>query len=58
MIRLIAALALVVTACDRDAPPAPSAAEAERLDEAENLLNDMGNEKGAEPFDPAPNSVD
>lgn len=38
--RLLALLTLLtLAACQRDAPPAPTAAEAARLDEAEAMLN-------------------
>jgi hypothetical protein len=46
---------LLVAGCDRDRPPAPTAAQHERLDEAEDMLNDMAaNEEGAAPEDTAP----
>ena len=32
---------LLLAACGDDRPPAPTAEEAERLDEAEAMLNDM-----------------
>ena len=42
---LLGSLALV--ACDRDEPPAPSAEQTERLNEAEDMLNDFAaNEEG------------
>lgn len=60
MLCLFALLAL--GGCDRDAPPAPSARQSARLDEAEDMLNDMGeatpaNEEGpgAKAPDPSAN---
>ena len=47
--------ALLLTACNReDRPEAPTAAESERLDEAEDMLNDLANEEGAAPEGTAP----
>lgn len=40
-------LLLTVAACNDDRPPAPTAEEAEQLDEVENLLNEeAAKEKG------------
>ncbi len=46
---------LLLAACNREerAEP-PTAAEAERLDEAEDMLNDLANEEGAAPEGTAP----
>lgn len=54
----IALILLVCTAgCDRDRPPAPTSDQHARLDEAEDMLNDMAeNEEGAVPEDTAPPS--
>ncbi len=42
---LLIATLLVVTACNReDQPEAPTRAEAERLNEAEEMLNELANE--------------
>lgn len=37
--------ALLLAACGDDRPPAPTAEESARLDEAEAMLNDMGQTK-------------
>ncbi len=48
-------LALMTAACDRDRPPAPTAEQANQLDEAEAMLNELGqNEEGAAPASTAP----
>jgi hypothetical protein len=57
--RVIACLLLLLTACDREEKPqAPTAAEAERLNEAEAMLNGLANEEGSatEAADPSINS--
>ena len=47
---LFIATLLVVTACDREEKPlAPTPAEAERLDEAEAMLNELANEEEPTP---------
>jgi hypothetical protein len=44
---LILALAVFVSACRDERPPAPSAEQARQLNEAENMLDNMAvNEKG------------
>ena len=44
---LLIATLLVVTACNReDQPEAPTPAEAERLNEAEEMLNELAKEEG------------
>jgi hypothetical protein len=49
--------ALMIAACDRDRPPAPSAEQANQLDEAEAMLNEMGeNKEGAAPAGTAPSN--
>jgi uncharacterized lipoprotein YajG len=41
---------LLLTACNREEQPqAPTPAEAERLNEAEEMLNELANEDGATP---------
>lgn len=40
----MAALALLLTACGDDRPPAPTVEENRQLDEAEAMLNEAGNE--------------
>ena len=48
-------LALCLVACDRDRPPAPTAEQSNQLDEAEAMLNELGqNEEGAAPTGTAP----
>jgi len=37
-------IALLLTACGEDRPPAPTAEENRQLDEAEAMLNEAGNE--------------
>ena len=37
-------IALLLTACGEDRPPAPTAEENRQLDEAEVMLNEAGNE--------------
>ena len=42
--------ALLLAACNREEQPqAPTAAEAERLNEAEEMLNELGKEEGPAP---------
>jgi hypothetical protein len=46
---------LLLTACRDDRPPAPTAEEANQLNEAENLLDaEAANEKGPENRSPGP----
>jgi len=45
---------MTLCACERDRPPAPTTAQAGELDEAENLLNQMDDVKGAAPAGTAP----
>jgi hypothetical protein len=48
-VRFVLALALALAACHKDQPPAPTAEQAEQLNDAENLLNDVAaNEEGPE----------
>jgi hypothetical protein len=57
MRKIILSLALIVAACDRDRPPAPTEEQAAHLDEAEAMLNDMAaNEEGAAPAGAAPSN--
>lgn len=39
-------ITLLLTACSEDRPPAPTAEENRQLDEAEAMLNDVGNDAG------------
>ena len=47
--------ALLLAACSDGRPPAPTAEENQRLDEAEAMLNEAANEEGpvSEPTDPS-----
>ena len=52
---IIMLVALLLTACDREEKPQPpTAAEAERLNDAEEMLNDLANEEGAASEEAAP----
>ena len=56
--RAIACLFLLLTACNREEKPeAPTPAEAERLNDAEAMLNGLANEEGpaTEAADPSVN---
>ena len=49
--------ALLLTACNREEQPqAPTAEEADRLNEAEAMLNGLANEQGPEDFSPGPSN--
>ena len=46
---------LLLASCNREErPEAPTAAESQRLDEAEEMLNQLANEEGAAPEGTAP----
>lgn len=45
MRKSIVLIALLLTACGADRPPAPTAEENRQLDEAEAMLNEAGNEQ-------------
>ena len=50
MKRTLVLAALLLTACNREEQPeAPTAAEAERLNDAEALLNELANEEAPAP---------
>ena len=52
---LLASILFLTAACHREEQPqAPTAAESDRLNEAEGMLNDMANEEGAAPEGTAP----
>ena len=42
---LVLIAVMLLTACGEDRPPAPTAEENRQLDEAEAMLNDVGNEQ-------------
>ena len=44
MRKTIVLIALLLTSCGEDRPPAPTAEENRQLDEAEAMLNEVGNE--------------
>ena len=49
--------ALLLTACNREEQPqAPTAEEADRLNDAEAMLNGLANEQGPEDFSPGPSN--
>ena len=55
MKKTMIAAALIVSACNREEQPqAPTAAEADRLNEAEDMLDNLAKEEGAAPEDTAP----
>jgi hypothetical protein len=50
-------LLLLLAACNREEQPqAPTAEEADRLNDAEAMLNSLANEEGAAPEDTAPSN--
>jgi septal ring-binding cell division protein DamX len=46
--KLSVLLLIALAACRDEAPPSPTSAEAEQLDEAEAMLNDLAKEEGPE----------
>ena len=46
MTKHMLAAALLLSACHDKRPPAPTAEQNQQLNEAENMLNAMGNEEG------------
>jgi hypothetical protein len=44
--QLTAAVFLLLAACHEKRPPAPSAEQSAQLNDAEDMLNNMGNEEG------------
>jgi hypothetical protein len=46
MTRLVLLLALLLSACHDKRPPQPTAEQAAQLNDAEDMLNGMGNEEG------------
>ena len=54
-LRPILLAAFLLPSCNREEQPqAPTAAESERLNEAEDMLNDLAKEEGAAPEGTAP----
>ena len=48
---------LLLTSCNREErPAAPTAEEADRLNDAEAMLNSLANEEGPEDFSPGPSN--
>ena len=44
----LASLLLLAAGCHRDEPPAPSAEQADQLNEADAMLDNLSNEEGPE----------
>ena len=57
MTKRIVLIALLLTGCGENRPPAPTEADNRQLDEAEAMLDEQANEKGpaSEPTDPNSN---
>ena len=54
---IILSIALMLCACRKDAPPAPTAEQSDQLNDAEAMLNAMANnEKGPETNAPGPSN--
>ena len=53
---MIPALLLLVASCQKPEPQAPTAGEAQQLDEAEELLNGLGEKEGPEAEAPDPSN--
>jgi hypothetical protein len=47
---------LALAACRDEAPPPPTSAETEQLDEAESMLNEMAKEEGPGDRSPGPSN--
>lgn len=54
---ILAAAALALAACNRDAPPTPTAEQTDQLNEAEDMLNALDKEEGAAPRGTAPSNA-
>ena len=56
---ILLSASLLLASCDREEQPqAPTAAESERLNEAEEMLNELAKEEGAAPEGTAPPNSD
>jgi hypothetical protein len=44
----LACLLLLAAGCHRDEPPAPTAEQADQLNDADGMLNELSNEEGPE----------
>ena len=59
MKNILLSVAFLATACSREEQPqAPTAAESDRLNDAEEMLNELGKEEGAAPQGTAPSKSD
>lgn len=57
MTRFLSLAALLIAACSRESPPAPTAEDSARLNETEDLLNaQAANEQGPEDRSPGPSA--
>ena len=48
MTRTLLLAALLLAACHKDEPPAPTQQQSDQLNEADSMLNDLANEEGPE----------
>ena len=53
---VIPLLLLATASCGDEAPPTPTSAETEQLDQAENMLNDIAKEEGPAPDGTGPSN--
>ena len=57
MKKILVLASLMLASCNREEQPqAPTAAESDQLNEAEDLLNELGNEEGLEAEAPSPSN--
>ena len=57
MKKILLIASLMLASCNREEQPqAPTAEEAERLNEAEEMLNELSNEEGLEAEAPSPSN--
>jgi hypothetical protein len=58
MTKYLLAVLLFTAACHKDEPPAPTAEQSDQLNDAEDMLNNMGqNEEGPETNASGPSNV-